>query len=88
MLPDSMLDIPNWVIETASIATDGRHRIVYTFKSKFNSIPTVTASVSDSSELLTGNASVHIISVTKNEVDISISSNVPGLSIQLHALGK
>ncbi len=87
-LVDSKLDVPQWVIEVKSIDMTGKWRTKYQFKADFRSVPTVTASALSPSGEPLGNADVHIVSVTRKEVDISINAYVPGMQVQLHAIGK
>lgn len=88
MLLNNIHDVPNWIIETRNINVDGNSRILYSFESNFRSTPSVTLSACSSSGQPLGNANVHIVSVNKNEIDISISANIPGMQIQMHAIGK
>jgi len=88
MAVDTMFDIPQWVIEVKSIDMTGKYRTKYLFESKFKTIPIVTATAMSPSGVPMGNADVHIVSVTKKEVDISINAYVPGMHVQLHAIGK
>tara|TARA_S200000501_G_C20171790_1_gene460413 strand:- start:164 stop:451 length:288 start_codon:yes stop_codon:yes gene_type:complete len=85
---DSRLDVPQWIIETKSIDMTGKWRTKYQFKADFRSPPVVTASAMSPSGEPLGNADVHIVSVTKKEVDISINAYVQGMQVQLHAIGK
>ena len=85
---DTMLDVPQWIIEVKSIDMTGKYRTKYSFKSDFNSAPIVTATALSPSGVPMGNADVHIVSVTKQEVDISINAYIPGMQVQLHAIGK
>lgn len=83
-----MTDVPNWIIEVKSINMTGKYRTKYSFESDFNSAPIVTATALSPSGTPMGNADVHIVSVTKDEVDISINAYVQGMQVQLHAIGK
>jgi len=87
-LVDSKLNVPQWIIEVKSIDMSGKWRTRYQFKAEFNAPPVVTASALSPSGEPLGNADVHIVSVTKKEVDISINAYVPGMHVQLHAIGK
>jgi hypothetical protein len=87
-LVDTKLDVPQWIIEVKSIDMTGKYREKYKFKAEFRSPPVVTASVLSPNGEPMGNADVHIVSVTKKEVDISINAYVPGMHVQLHAVGK
>lgn len=88
MAVDTMSDIPQWVIEVKSINMTGKYRTKYLFESEFKTIPIVTATAMSPAGMPMGNADVHIVSVTKKEVDISINAYVPGMHVQLHAIGK
>ena len=87
-LVDTRLDVPQWIIEVKSIDMTGKWRAKYEFKAEFRTAPTVTASALSPSGEPLGNADVHIVSVSKKEVDISINAYVPGMHVQLHAIGK
>ena len=82
------VDIPQWVIEVKSIDMTGKYRTKYSFKSSFKAVPIVTATALSPTGTPMGNADVHIVSVTKKEVDISINAYIPGMHVQLHAIGK
>jgi hypothetical protein len=85
---EPMMDIPQWIIEVKSINMTGKYRTKYLFKSDFSSAPIVTATALSPSGVPMGNADVHIVSVTKDEVDISINAYIQGMQVQLHAIGK
>ncbi len=87
-LVDTKLDVPQWIIEVKSIDMTGKYRTQYEFKAEFRTAPVVTASAYSPSGEPLGNADVHIVSVTKRKVDISINAYVPGMHVQLHAIGK
>lgn len=82
------INVPQWVIEVKSIDMTGKYRTKYLFQSNFKSVPIVTATALSPNGIPMGNADVHIVSVTKKEVDISINAYVPGMHVQLHAIGK
>jgi len=82
------INVPEWIIEVKSINMTGKYRAKYLFQSKFKSTPIVTATALSPSGVPMGNADVHIVSVTKKEVDISINAYIPGMHVQLHAIGK
>mgnify|MGYP001167714770 CR=1 FL=1 len=82
------LAVPDWTIEVKSIDMTGKWRTTYKFKANFREPPVITASALSPSGVPLGNADVHIVSVTKDEVDISINAYVPGMRVQLHAIGK
>ena len=82
------INVPQWVIEVKSIDMTGKYRTKYLFQSNFKSVPIVTATALSPNGTPMGNADVHIVSVTKKEVDISINAYVPGMHVQLHAIGK
>jgi hypothetical protein len=87
-LVDTKLDVPQWIIEVQNIDMTGKWRTKYEFKAEFRSIPTVTATALGPQGLPVGGADVHIVSVSKKEVDISINAYIPGMHVQLHAVGK
>jgi hypothetical protein len=82
------LSVPDWTIEVKSIDMTGKWRATYKFTAGFREPPVVTASALSPSGVPLGNADVHIVSITKDEVDISINAYVPGMHVQLHAIGK
>lgn len=88
MRPDSILNIPNWIIEVEKIDMTGKYRVVHQFKSNFKSPPNVTATAYGPDGRPTGNANVHVVSVTKKEIDMSVNASIPGMYIQIHAFGK
>ena len=87
-LVDTKLDVPEWIIEVQSIDMSGKYRTVYEFKADFRTAPIVTASAYSPKGMPLGNADVHIVSVTRKKVDISINAYIPGMHVQLHAIGK
>ena len=88
MAVDTVLDVPQWIIEVKSINMTGKYRAKYFFESDFKTAPIVTATALGPKGMPMGNADVHIVSVTKKEVDISINAYIPGMHVQLHAIGK
>ncbi|MBK26024.1 MAG: hypothetical protein CME70_18650 [Halobacteriovorax sp.] len=83
-MPGSSLgqNIPQWIVEVKHVNASNKTYIEYNFTGGFPDIPYVTAS-SNAPAL----ADCAIVKLTKDMVGITISGPIPGLKVEIHALG-
>jgi hypothetical protein len=87
-LVDTKLSVPEWAIEVKDIDMSNKWRIQYEFKNEFSSPPVVTATAMSPGGTPCGNVDVHVVSVTKDIIDLSINAQIPGVYVHIHAIGK
>jgi hypothetical protein len=75
-------NIPKWIIESKSVNASNQVYIEYEFTGAFPDTPYVTAT-----GLGVAGVDLDITLLTKDKVGITISGPVPGLKVQIHAMG-